>query len=110
MTKRRMAVSVACGAVALSAMCSAAEVCKAHVPSRGGMYCTKCHEPLVKDFIRFACDNEVLTRAYEIAVRDFKVGNTTFDIVVVRGGNGSKEVTSATTEKKRVKLFLSVKD
>ena len=70
MTKRRMAVSVACGAVALSAMCSAAEVCKAHVPSRGGMYCTKCHEPLVKDFIRFACDNEVLTRAYEIAVWD----------------------------------------
>jgi len=44
----------------------------------------------------------------EIAVKDFKVGETTFDIVVVRGGHGPKEATCKTTEKKRVKLFLSV--
>ena len=44
----------------------------------------------------------------EIAVKDLKVGETTFDIVVVRGGNGPKEATCKTTEKKRVKLFLSV--
>ena len=44
----------------------------------------------------------------EIAVNDFKVGETTFDIVVVRGGNGPKEAACKTTEKRRVKLFLSV--
>ena len=71
MTKRGMLVSVACAAAALSAMRSvAAEACEAHVPSRGGTYCTKCHEPLVKGYIRFACDNRVLTHAYEIAVLD----------------------------------------
>ena len=43
-----------------------------------------------------------------IAVKDLKVGETTFDIVVVRGGNGPKEATCKTTEKKRVKLVLSV--
>ena len=44
----------------------------------------------------------------EIAVKDFKVGETMFDVVVVRGGGGPKEATCETTEKKRVKLFLSV--
>ena len=43
----------------------------------------------------------------EIAVKDFKVGETTFDIVVVRGGNGPKEATCKTTGKQREKLLLS---
>ena len=46
----------------------------------------------------------------EISVKDFKVGETTFDIVVVRGGNGPEEVTCKTTKNKRVKLFLSVEE
>ena len=84
MTKRRMVVSVACGAVALSAMCAvAAEVCEAHKPSRGGTYCTKCHEPLVKDYIRFACDNRVLARAYDIACVE-----PSFDRYLKKGGYG----------------------
>ena len=46
----------------------------------------------------------------EIAVKDFKVGETTFDVVVVRGGDGPTEAVCNTTEKKRVKLFLSVEE
>jgi hypothetical protein len=59
-------------------------------------------------------EGEVVFKPYlpevvnEIAVKDFKVGETTFDVVVVRGGDGPKEVVCKTTEKKRVRLFLSV--
>ena len=59
-------------------------------------------------------EGEVVFKPYlpegvnEIAVKDFKVGETTFDIVVVRGGNWAKEATCETTEKKPWMLFLSV--
>ena len=71
MTKRGMLVSVACAAAALSAIRSvAAEACEAHKPSRSGLYCTKCHEPLFSNPVRFASDSKVLTRAYEVALND----------------------------------------
>jgi glycogen debranching enzyme len=61
-------------------------------------------------------EGEVVFKPYlpevvnEIAVKDFKVGETTFDVVVVRGGDGPTEAVCKTTEKKRVKLFLSVEE
>ena len=42
----------------------------AHKSSRSGLYCTKCHEPIFSNPVRFACDNDVLTRAYEVALND----------------------------------------
>ena len=59
-------------------------------------------------------EGEVVFKPYlpegvnEIAVKNFKVGETTFDIVVVREGDGPDEVTCKTTKKKHVKLFLSL--
>ena len=47
-----------------------------HTPSAGGTYCTTCDEILktdlnkYKDMIYFSCDNEMLTRAYQIAIAD----------------------------------------
>ena len=42
----------------------------AHEPSPGRTYCTKCHDPLFKEYPRFACDNAWLTQAYRTAVLD----------------------------------------
>ena len=47
-----------------------AKACAAHKPSPSGLYCTKCHEPIFTNPVRFACDNDVLTRAYEVAIDD----------------------------------------
>ena len=46
----------------------------------------------------------------EISVKDFKVGETTFEVVVVRGGDDPTEAVCKTTKNKRVKLFLSVEE
>ena len=44
----------------------------------------------------------------EASVSGFKVGKTTFDVVIVRNGEGEKEASFDTTEEKTVRLFLSV--
>jgi hypothetical protein len=44
----------------------------------------------------------------EMTVKDFRVGETTFDVVVVRGVDAPTKAVFTTTEKTRVKLFLSV--
>ncbi len=47
-----------------------------HTPSAGGTYCTTCNEILkddlkkYKNMIYFSCDNEMLTKAYQIAIAD----------------------------------------
>lgn len=49
--------------------------CK-HTPSAGGTYCTTCDEIIktdlkkYKNMIYFSCDNEMLTKAYQIAIAD----------------------------------------
>ena len=61
-------------------------------------------------------EGEVVFKPYlpegvnEIVVKNFKVGETPFDIVVVRGGNWAKEAICETTEKKHWMLFLSVEE
>ena len=57
-------------ALAAIAAALAGAACVAHQPSPSGLYCTKCHEPIFTNPVRFACDNDVLTRAYEVAIDD----------------------------------------
>ena len=53
-----------------------ANVCRTHTPSPGGTYCTVCGTVLVQNekeyhgMIYFACDDEQLTKAYQIALTD----------------------------------------
>ena len=68
---RQTVLAAVCGAAAFAgAYPSMAAECEVHQPSRGGTYCTKCHEPLARGYVRFECDDEALTRAYDIAVFD----------------------------------------
>lgn len=54
------------------------EPCEAHTPSAGGTYCSVCYSVLKTNekeylnMIYFACDDETLTEAYQIALADYK--------------------------------------
>ena len=51
--------------------------CETHTPSAGGTYCSVCYSVLKNnekeylDMVYFACDDETLTKAYQIALQDY---------------------------------------
>ena len=54
------------------------EPCETHTPSAGGTYCSVCYSVLKNNekeylnMVYFACDDESLTKAYQIALADYK--------------------------------------
>ena len=54
------------------------ESCETHTPSAGGTYCSVCYSVLKTNekeylnMIYFACDDQTLTEAYQIALADYK--------------------------------------
>lgn len=74
-------------------------VCDEHTPSENGTYCTVCYtvikieEEEYKNMIYFNCDNETLTKAYQVAfadiagnIKNYKAGILTSSVPCIMAG------------------------